>query len=150
MYDNFIETDEILEIYGNPNDFKLDHILDPPDTEEDDINLVHQSPYYSIGDLPMYLQTIGNINVLSLNTQSVNAKFDSIITFLEVAWQQNVHFQVICLQESWLNDISDLSLFQNHLYGKGSLYKFKIWVTPRTSSLETSTARRMITITKKI
>ena len=111
MYDNFIETDEILEIYGNPNDFKLD-ILDPPDTEEDDINLVHQSPYYSIGDLPMYLQTIGNINVLSLNTQSVNAKFDSIITFLEVARQQNVHFQVICLQESWLNDIYDLSLFQ--------------------------------------
>ena len=42
MYDNFIETDEILEIYGNPNDFKLDHILDPPDTEEDDINLVHR------------------------------------------------------------------------------------------------------------
>ena len=66
MYDNFIETDEILEIYGNPNDFKLDHILDPPDTEEDDINLVHQSPYHSIGNLPMYLQTIGNINVLSL------------------------------------------------------------------------------------
>ena len=48
MYDNFIETDEILEIYGNPNDFKLGHILDPSDTEEDDINLVHQSPYHSI------------------------------------------------------------------------------------------------------
>ena len=60
----------------------------------------------------MYLQTIGNLNVLSLNTQRVNAKFDSIITFLEVARQQKVHFHVICLQKSWLNDISDLSFFQ--------------------------------------
>ena len=57
--------------------------------------------------------------MLSLNTQSVNAKFDSIVTFLESARQQNVYFFVICLQESWLNDISDISLFLNkrfHLF----------------------------------
>ena len=41
MYDNFLETDAILESYDIPNDFKLDHILDLPNTEEDDINLVH-------------------------------------------------------------------------------------------------------------
>ena len=44
-----------------------------------------QSPQDQFSKLLIYLQTIGNLNVLNLNVQSVNVKFNSIITLLEVA-----------------------------------------------------------------
>ena len=54
----------------------------------------------------------GRLNILSLNAQSINSKFDSLLTFLEIAKQQNVILHAICSHESWLSDTSDLFLLQ--------------------------------------
>ena len=70
------------------------------------------SHYFAIEELPIHLHTVGNFNILSLNTESINAKFDAFVAFLEIAKQQNVHFHAICLQETWLSKKSDLSLLQ--------------------------------------
>ena len=102
MADNPLICEEILENYGNPDHLKLE--------EEEEIHTLFCNR--RTADTFKKLQTVGNINILSLNTQSINAKFDTFIAFLEIAKQQNVHFHAICLQETWLSENSDLSLLQ--------------------------------------
>ena len=48
--------------------------------------------------------------ILSLNIQSLNAKFDELVILLHSL--TNCKFSAICIQETWLTDKSDLSLFK--------------------------------------
>ena len=77
MADNPLTCEEILGNYGNPDHLKLDNILDPPDPDEEEIHIMRPSHYFAIEKLPIHLQTVDNFNILSLNTQSINAKFDA-------------------------------------------------------------------------
>ena len=70
------------------------------------------SQYYTIDNLSVNMSNSRNFNVISLNAQSINAKFDSLLMFLEVARQQNIMLHVICIHETWLDEKSDLSLYQ--------------------------------------
>ena len=112
MADNPLICEEILENYGNPDHLKLDNVIDPPDPDEEEFHIMRPSHYFAIEELPIHLQTLGNFNILRLNTLNINAKFDAFVAFLEIAKQQNVHFHAICLQETWLSENSDLSLLQ--------------------------------------
>ena len=42
--------------------------------------------------------------ILSLNCQSLNAKIDHIKAKLYYFGQHDIHFSVICLQETWLDE----------------------------------------------
>ena len=53
-----------------------------------------------------------HLNILSLNAQSINSKFDSILALLDIAKKSNVNFHSICIQKRWLKEGSDMSLFQ--------------------------------------
>ena len=53
-----------------------------------------------------------SFTMLSLNTQSLHAKFAKLILLLEVLGAKNLEFSAICIQETWLDNNSDLSLFQ--------------------------------------
>ena len=55
---------------------------------------------------------------MSINCQSLNAKYDYIKLLLNVFTQHEQPIQVVCLQETWIEDASllDLSLFQIHDY----------------------------------
>ena len=71
------------------------------------------SPYYSHCDFIYELSNkLDNFNVLSLNCQSLNAKFDKLILLIEELKQNNFQFSVICLQETWLGEEADLTLYQ--------------------------------------
>ena len=50
-------------------------------------------------------------SVLSLNIQSINAKFDSLLIYLALFAEHNVNFSAICLQETWLDPHQDVSIF---------------------------------------
>ena len=108
---NALPADEILGTYGNIDNICLDLPIDPPD-EDEEVTLVHPSPYYGANHLPVGLSHPHQLNVLSLNVQSLYAKFDQFAALLEIARQQNIRFHVICFQESWLGRTSDLSSFQ--------------------------------------
>ena len=61
-------------------------------------------------------QTDDTFAVLGLNIQSIAAKFDS---FLGVLWyldDNKIHFNTICLQETWLSHKSDTSLYNTPSY----------------------------------
>ena len=49
-------------------------------------------------------------SILSLNIQSIHAKFDKMVLFLRALKQSNFEFSTICLQETWLDNNADLSL----------------------------------------
>ena len=58
------------------------------------------------------MEKANNFSILSLNVQSLNAKFDQIQILLSQLKFKHVQFNAICLQETWLADNSDLTLFQ--------------------------------------
>ena len=75
--------------------------------------LIKQSPYFDIDGLIKHLKNMKNFfTLISLNCESLNAKFDQIKIFLH---NLNLHGclpSALCLQETWLSDSSDLSLLQ--------------------------------------
>ena len=49
-------------------------------------------------------------SVLSLNAQSLPAKFDGLQAILELFASQHIYFPVICIQETWIDDESKLPM----------------------------------------
>ena len=48
-----------------------------------------------------------NFSVFSLNIQSLNSKFDSLLAFLSHLDEKGYNFDTICLQETWLSPKCD-------------------------------------------
>ena len=111
MDDNNLNVNEVLGNFGDIENLRLENLFNSIDDNEE-IDLFRPSKYYAVDSLPTQLKSQENINVLSINAQSINAKYDSLVTYIEIARQQGVRFHVICIQESWLSDSSDLSVFQ--------------------------------------
>ena len=56
-----------------------------------EILIIQPSLYYSLSWLPDDLKSINNnLNILSLNAQSLNAKFDNLKIFIETLQEQNI------------------------------------------------------------
>ena len=90
----------------------LTHLLDTisPDME-DESNIIEQSKYYDDADFKDALQQYNvNVSVLSLNCQSINAKYDKLKLFLDVVNTHNP-ISIICIQESWCHDEIDINCF---------------------------------------
>ena len=51
------------------------------------------------------------LNILSLNCQSLNSKYDEINIFLDQCFDQGCKIDIICLQETWIATGTDISLF---------------------------------------
>ena len=95
MYNQCLEADEILKEYGDVDNRRLDHILDR-DEMEDEISCINPSPYYDTTKLSTSVKDEGHFNVLSLNAQSINEKFDGLLLLLE---KQDIYFHAICIQK---------------------------------------------------
>ena len=53
-----------------------------------------------------------SFSLISLNIQSINAKFDNFTTLLSYLNESNFMFSSICIQETWLRHDQDTSLFE--------------------------------------
>ena len=73
----------------------------------------NDSRYVSIDSVKSIIlqKTDDTFAVLSLNIQSIAAKFDSFLGFISYSDENNIHFNAICLQETWLSHKSDASLY---------------------------------------
>ena len=116
-------ADKILNQFGDINTLALDNIIDPSDESDEEMTLMIPSQYYTVDNLPVKMSRSGNSNIIRLNAQSINAKFDSLLMLLEIARQQNITIHVMCIQESWLDENCDLSLYQIEGYTCISLGK---------------------------
>ena len=103
--------EQLLKHYGGVAMNNLSKILNSTN-EENEIDIVNHSPYYSIENVHSALNKTDSFKMISLNVQSIFAKFSSIEAFLQNLHEKNAEPDVICIQESWLNNNSDLSLIQ--------------------------------------
>ena len=94
MSNEYLFADEILSGFGEMETMRLEDSIVSNDTE-DDINVFRPSPYYLTDNLPSYLKESVKNNIPSLNAQSINSKFDSILLLLEIAKAQNIYFHVV-------------------------------------------------------
>ena len=69
--------------------------------DEGEIDTMSYSPYFLPSNLPNNLiNHKSSFAILSLNVGSLSAKFSSLQILLESLSSQNIHFPVICIQES--------------------------------------------------
>ena len=77
---------------------------------------LQKSSYYTQDDFINIINQNTNSNqdtfsLLSLNCQSIRAKYDCISIFINELDTKGFKFDVICLQETWLNADDDISLY---------------------------------------
>ena len=96
---------------GSEND--LNHVLSTfVDSEHEITNFCH-SHYVDMSEIQSIFQNSQNeFLILTLNIQSVNAKFDNLFPVIDNLSSQGLYFGAICLQETWTSSDSDLSLLQ--------------------------------------
>ena len=88
----------------------LTHLLDTYEPEDEVAN-IKLSEYTDKNTLSESLQSAKiSLSILSLNSQSLNAKFDDFQIAIEQL-NRNNQISVICIQETWLYSDSPTSLF---------------------------------------
>ena len=78
---------------------------------ENEITLIEHSKYYNDVEFKNVLQNANSkISMLSLNCQSISAKFDKLKLFLADV-NTECSISVICIQESWAHEDIEMSQF---------------------------------------
>ena len=112
-----VDDSNILMHFGGVDRNSLIRILNQNDEDQsifyNEPSIIKNSPYYNDEKLIHELNTkTNNFNILSLNCESINSKFDQINITIEQFKRNGCIFSAICLQESWLTYDTDTSLFQ--------------------------------------
>ena len=96
----------LVELINENDIFKL--------IDDESPTLFVDSPYYDNDEFVSLLDDdkLGSFLILSLNTQSLNAKFSELKSYMEFYKNNNITVSAFCLQETWLSDESDTSLLQ--------------------------------------
>ena len=99
-------------IKRQPQFCDLTHILSTFVDSEHEIATFCDSSYITISDIQSIIKKHDKeFSILSLNTQSINAKFDKIYAIVNNLSSLGHYFGAICLQETWLRNNVDISLF---------------------------------------
>ena len=86
------------------------------DEETNTCQLIKQTSYYDVGQFEHLADTHKDEFT---NIQSIKAKVNELDIFTEELLHINFNFSIICLQESWMTDLSDTS--QTQLAGYNSI-----------------------------
>ena len=106
-------NDEILRNIGGKSRNNLNEILNNFTDTDFEIDTFNESPYIDIDSLSAQLiPHTKKFSVLSVNIQSINAKFDKLLALITYLNDNNFMFSAICIQEWWLKRGQDISLFQ--------------------------------------
>lgn len=104
----------VLKHFGGASRMSLQHVISDCDDLDKTVEIIAHSPYFNIDNFcALMKESVNDFLVLSLNIQSINAKFDQLNILLKYFSDNNVFISAICLQETWISDKnSDYSLFQ--------------------------------------
>ena len=97
---------DILADFGGLSNNSLAKVIGYNEENRDLVTpLFIESPYVETAALNDHLSNFRNcFSVLSLNTQSLNAKIDGLRILLEQLHDTNFIFTAICLQETWITN----------------------------------------------
>ena len=105
-------TNSFIHNIGLNEENSLSHLLDKISPEiGNETDLIEHSKYYNDVDFKNLLHNANSkISMLSLNCQSINAKFDKLKFFLGDV-NKDHPISVICIQESWGHEEMEMSYF---------------------------------------
>ena len=107
-----LET-EILSHVGGIESNNLMNILNVQDNNEDEeVVMFHHSPYYQDRLIEVLKANESKFTIIRTNIESINSKFSELEAFVEELYSNNIKISAICLQECWITDNTDFSLFQ--------------------------------------
>ena len=109
-------NDNVLEQFGGVETNSLCCLLNTNlhhDHIADELDVMQLSSYYGDDSLnKLFKYKSDSFSILGLNCQCLNAKFDQISIMVQQLKSKDYEFDVICLQETWLSDDSDITLYQ--------------------------------------
>lgn len=91
---------------GNIDNYSLKKLIEDNNIEqENEPTLLTNSPYVDHESLCNIIKDRANVfKVLGLNIQSINAKFDQLLVYMDSFGDNSCPFEAICLQETWLGN----------------------------------------------
>ena len=112
-------VEDLLRPFGGENTNNLGNLLSH-NVDENEWDTTSCSPYVNLEQFSSYASShTDNLSVLTLNCQSLNAKFDTILLIIEMlARESKFNFKLICLQETWHKDSDEATLFTLPNYHK--------------------------------
>ena len=108
-------TNRILSNLNAATNYSLAELMDSENLMQvEEPTLFDHSLYVDNEELiDIIKQKQGILKCLSLNIQSLNAKFDQLRIYLDYLQEQNCKFDIICLQETWINENNcNVDMFQ--------------------------------------
>ena len=100
-----LDANDLLKQYGGIEKHRFKDLLDACDHESNEIDLIQNSSYYCMNDLPNIFQTKnGNFIILTLNVNGILSKIDELCLMVTILKNQGIFVDVICIQESHLDD----------------------------------------------
>ena len=110
MAGNAVDPDAVSMRHGGITDKNFAKII-KEGSDDNVIELISHSLYYLPSCLPTHLANGDkSFSVLSLNAQSILAKFPGLQVMLELFASPNLHFHAIGIEESWIHNDSKLPL----------------------------------------
>ena len=102
----------ILNNLGGYDRNNLLNLLKDLENYDEMVSICSESPYIETEQVAAYMEKFKNyFTILDINIQSINAKFDSFVTFLNGLSDANIYFSAICIQETWLKTPTNLNCF---------------------------------------
>ena len=107
-------TNTFLDNEMLTNQNSLTHLLDFDEENDDPIHSIQPSLYCTMTDFINKIDSDSS-TIMSLNCQSLNAKFSNIKLMIDLFAESNKPIQVLCLQETWLENVNLLDMGQFHI-----------------------------------
>jgi len=112
-----ILDETLLDNIGGPSSNSLVQLVEENACAEEEPQILQHSPYLSDQKVVDILSTKQNIfKCLSLNIQSLNAKYDQFKIYLHNLEKNHCFFDAICIQETWISNEHDTSLLELENY----------------------------------
>ena len=108
-------TDELfLSSIGGVSEHSLMHVLqEMHNTGALEPNFTQHSSYHDLDQFNEAAKIHSlYFSILTTNIESLNAKFDELFIHITELNKINFKYSVICLQETWLSDNDDISMFR--------------------------------------
>ena len=98
-------ADDLLKNVGGVNENNLNSVLQIKSRHDDQTETFNPSNYYDIDSFIKVFETTDEIfTTLSLNIESIKAKFNQLNGFIKILDEKKCHIDAIFIQETWLTD----------------------------------------------
>ena len=100
-----LDANNLLTHYGGIEKHRLKDLLDAYEQDLNEIELIKNSPYYCMNNLPNFFRTKeGNFVILTLNVDGILSKIDELRLMVAIFGYQGIYIDAICIQESHLDN----------------------------------------------